>query len=298
MEFRPLLLSVGFAAAMFAAPCFAVDNNSILVNGQKRTYVLSRPSGSGPRPTIVMLHGTGMDAVAFAASNHLATIGLRDSFVTVYPETMDDEWWNALPAGYVPESLPFGRRPRLGTANDVDFITALVADLVRRGISDPKRIYLSGMSYGGLMALRIACVAPDKFAAVGVIFSSMPDPTGQDCRAPKPLPLVIMNGTADPVMPYEGGPTPAGFSVWSTERTLAFFRKRDGCSDTTEESKLPHRGGQTHVVLMRWSQCARGPVVLYQIVGGGHRVSGSLNGDFMAFEALWAFFRTEVSDDW
>jgi poly(3-hydroxybutyrate) depolymerase len=58
----------------------------------------------------------------------------------------------------------------------------LVADLVRRGISDPKRIYLAGRSLAGVMALRMACVDSGIFAAIGLLISAMPDATSADCQ--------------------------------------------------------------------------------------------------------------------
>ena len=297
MRIGPLLLAAGLAMALFAAPCLAADTKSLNVDGLARSYVIAGPTGSGPRPTVVMLHGTGTDAPAFAKEVKLTAIAQREGFVVVYPDTLPGKWWNAFPVGYVPEAKTEGERRQFGTTDDVAFVKALVADLVRQGVADPKRVYLGGISFGGLMAMRIVCSAPEMFAAVGIIYSSMPDATGRDCRSPKPLPLVVMNGTADPVLPYAGGPTIVGFSVWSTDQTLSYFRKLDGCTDAAEQSQLPRSGGgQTYVVLQRWTHCTRGPVVLYQIVGGGHRVRGSLNNGFVAFEAMWNFFRNQTLD--
>ena len=62
-----------------------------------------------------------------------------------------------------------------------------MADLVRRGVADPNRIYLSGISNGGVMALRLACDTPELFAAVGVFLASMPDYAGQYCHPSKPM---------------------------------------------------------------------------------------------------------------
>jgi polyhydroxybutyrate depolymerase len=218
--------------------------------------------------------------------------------VAVYPATLEQQTWNPFPPGAARQQLPIpDETHRFGTGDDVSFLKAVVADLVQRGIADPKRIYLGGISFGGLMALRMVCVAPELFAAVGVIYSSMPEATGQACEPPKPLPLLVINGTADRVLPYAGGPTRAGFSVWSTDRTLSFFRTLNGCSDSAERFQLPDTGrSQTRVVLQRWTKCSRSPVVHYQIVGGGHAIRGSLNKGFVAFDALLSFFRTQTLD--
>jgi len=52
----------------------------------------------------------------------------------------------------------------------------------------------------------------------------MPDAAGQNCHPSEPLPLVLINGTADKIVPCAGGTTDAGFGVWGTDCTLAFFR--------------------------------------------------------------------------
>jgi len=115
-----------------------------------------------------------------------------------------------------------------------------------------------------------------------------------------------MHGTEDRNVPYEGGPVRLHtFDVWSADRTIAFFRKLDGCADANEQVDLPHRNANdlTRVKETQWTQCANGPVVHYRIEGGSHSVPGSGGGnaggdsprrvtqDLQGGEALWAFFR-------
>ena len=110
----------------------------------------------------------------------------------------------------------------------------------------------------------------------------MPAPTSEACQPSRPLPFIVINGTADRTMPYGGGRTRAGFSVWSTDRTLDFFRTLNGCNDVEQRSNLPHWRGRdgTNVVVESWTQCARGPVTLYKIVGGGHGILSVLKRRF------------------
>ena len=75
--------------------------------------------------------------------------------------------------GSVQEKLQIG-----GVRDDVGFLKFLVADLVRRGVSDPKRIYLAGFSNGGFMTLRMICTNSGLFAAVGLLASGMPEGLG------------------------------------------------------------------------------------------------------------------------
>jgi hypothetical protein len=168
----------------------------------------------------------------------------------------------------------------------------LVADLVRRGISDPKQIYLSGLSLGGVMALRMACVDAGSFAAIGLLISAMPDAAGSDCHPSKPLPVLMINGTGDRIVPYAGGQSQRGDNLWPTERLVAFFRQLNGCAEAAQQSVLPGQHPQ-QIEIERSTRCSGGPVILYRIIGGGHDVPSGLN----AGQLLLDFFRDKVRDD-
>ena len=119
-----------------------------------------------------------------------------------------------------------------------------------------------------------------------------------------------MNGTADPLMPYGGGSVGLRGErgrVLSTDETMAFLRKVDGCSEEGSHERLADidaNDGST-VTVVRWTNCTSGaPVVLYRIDGGGHRIPrrnegprpvidrlfGRTNRDFEAADAIWSFF--------
>ena len=100
-----------------------------------------------------------------------------------------------------------------------------------RGTTDPERLYLIGVSNGGMMALRMLCEAPDPFAGIATVIASMPEAVGAACRPRPPLSVIMLNGTADPLIPYGGGEL--GFGglqgrIWSAERTAAFLGRATG----------------------------------------------------------------------
>ena len=165
-----------------------------------------------------------------------------------------------------------------GVPDDVAFLKTLVADLVRRGISDPKRFYLAGLSNGSFMALRMICSNADLFAAVGLLLNGMPEVVGADCRPPKPIAVMMINGTADQIVPYGGGPVQPGglFNVWPAERLEKFFRQLNGCAGTDDHSDLPNVG-QKKVEVVRSKICTGDPVAFYRIIGGGHALPAELN---------------------
>jgi polyhydroxybutyrate depolymerase len=265
----------------------------LAVDGVTRTYLLERPAMQEPRPTIIMLHGAGGSPALEAQSSGLGALAPRQGFVAVFPEGRGGRW-NHLPPGA--ESAQFVRvfDPYGGAPDDVSFLKSLVADLVRRGISDPTRIFLAGESAGGIMALRMVCADGELFAGVGLLIAAMPEPTGIDCEPARPLPVLMINGTADQVLPYDGGSSappdrafPSGtFNVWSTERLVDFFRWLNICVAPPERSVAPGWHPQK-VEIEQSMQCGGGPVISYRVVGGGHAVPADLD----VGQLLLNFFR-------
>jgi len=303
----PLVSNTIGAIALVGSLCLATaassfpawqdfEPGSIQVAGQQRTYLVSRTKASGPLPTIVLLHGLGGSAEKLSQSGAgLAALGARDGFVTVLPNALGV--WNAFPQGTHYPTRGYGSYVRSG--EDVAFLKQLVADLVARRIADPSRVYLAGISFGGHMTLWMACVAPQQFAALGVVISSMPEPDAPDCHPSKPLPLVMINGTDDPVVPFAGGMTSGGFRVWSRDHTLTFFRKINGCDGAAQHSVIPESDWNERLTVDRWTNCSGAPVTAYSAIGGVHEVPGGLRAmadGFSSAQALWDFFRDKKAN--
>jgi polyhydroxybutyrate depolymerase len=276
---------------LLTADAAAAESLRLVVNGKERTALLEQPTGQGPRPTIIVLHGLGGTAAAFAQQTGLGQLGPRAGFVSVFPQGVGSRW-NAYPPGKETPQFVQYFRPHGGVPDDIAFFKALVADLVHRGISDPKRIYLAGLSAGGFMTLRMACVELGMFAAIGVLAGAMADPTGEDCHPAKPLPALLINATADKLVPYEGGvvtsPTNI-YSIWSTQKLVAFLRKLNGCTEEFQQSVVPGQHAKK-IEIESSIKCPGGPVILYRIVEGGHQIPPSLN----AGQLLLDFFRDKV----
>jgi polyhydroxybutyrate depolymerase len=126
---------------------------------------------------------------------------------------------------------------------------------------------------------------------------------------PKPMPVLIMNGTADPVSPYDGGTNRRGTAngrTLSTDETVQYFAKINGLEGAPERSLLPHKGrDNTSVERVAWTAPGKPTVVLYTIRGGGHnvpqpyyrfpRIVGPQTEDIDAPAAIWDFFMRETS---
>ena len=135
----------------------AAEPMPLSVNGQARTFVLQRPAGQGPHPTIIMLHSGGGGAEEELRIPGSLSSGRKTGSWQSFRKLMGG-LWNFFPPGKeTTQYVDFFQRHG-GLPDDVAFLKALVSDLVRDGMSDPRRIYLAGRSLGGAMVLRLACV--------------------------------------------------------------------------------------------------------------------------------------------
>jgi polyhydroxybutyrate depolymerase len=270
--------------------------------GVERTAVLHRqaPASAGARPLVVMLHGqggTGADLRRWAGFDALAD---RERFVAVYPDAIDGRWSYGRPI-----ILPM---PSLNgeTVDDVGFLRGLIAHLVECNIADPARVYVFGVSRGGLMAFTLACALDDVIAAAAPVLTGMTEHQRDHCKPQRPVPIVVIAGTHDATQWYDGWIYRVG-RLLSVPESLEFWRARHGC--TGQQARLlPHRRAddRTRVALIEWTGCTgAAPLRLYRVQGGGHQLPsragrraplsdprlGARNADIETAEEAWAFFK-------
>jgi polyhydroxybutyrate depolymerase len=254
----------------------AAETIALVVKGQARTALVERSRTPGPGPTIIMLHGLGGTPEGVAADTGLAQSAPPNGVTAVFPKASAAAWNRSFPGKEAPQTIEFFQQ-RGGVPDDIGFLKSLVAELIKRKIADPAQVYISGLSNGGFMALTMICAEAPLFAAAQLVVTSMIEQTGEDCHPAKPLPVVMLHGTADTSVPYGGGPVPAmdpkqpsPFSVWSVDRLISFFRRLNRCEGVPERSLLPGQNPQ-RVDIERSINCAGGPVLAYIVEGGTHQ---------------------------
>src|SRR5260221_8370366 len=136
------LLAVITLCIGHAQPGHAGEVAQIAVDGQPRSYMLERARAPGPRPTIIMLHGANGTSERVVQLTALPVIGAQEGFTTVYPQARGPVWNRFLPGMESPQARETFRRAG-GIPNDIGFLKSLVADLVRRGIAAPARIFIA-----------------------------------------------------------------------------------------------------------------------------------------------------------
>jgi polyhydroxybutyrate depolymerase len=230
-------------------------------DGPRDAIVL--PSGQAPAPTVLVLHGAINSAAWTVRRFGFAEAAAARGFTAVFPEGINWKWND-------------GREDQSWKADDVAFLRQLVEELSARRISDPERVYIAGISNGGMMTLRMLCEASELFAGAGTVIANMPVATGAACRPKRAVPIVMFNGTADPLIPYDGGgvgPLSLGGFVWGTERTAAFMARANGCNPGPRWSDAS--AGAISLTRIAWTGCkADTRVTLYRVNGGRHQVLG------------------------
>ena len=158
---------------------------------------------------------------------------------------------------------------------------------------DRKRVFAAGWSNGrpALRRGRLALEHPEDFAGVAAISASLPVKENLDCgQVDKPIPVMIVNGTADPINPYGGGMV----NLDSAKLGNALQRGHreilgEAVGDMPELAKLPHKAGSTSVDGMTWVKDGTPVVVLYSMQNGGH-VMPLAGEDLDSPVAIWDFF--------
>jgi polyhydroxybutyrate depolymerase len=285
-----LLLAEGFLITYWV-----VDRtNGVLVSGgETRRYLLHVPESYDPEvPTalVISLHGLVQwpaHQMRLTGWNALAD---EQGFIVVYPRgTGFPLRWRA--GGYGGE-----------TQKDVTFIADLIDELSAAYVIDPDRIYVNGMSNGGGMSFVLACALSERIAAIGSVAGAYAYPW-EACQQPaRPVPAIVYHGTADPIVPFQGGAGgPRGPALPDIPTWVATLAQRNGCDSVPAD--LPPTGEVSGVAYAGCAPAGAGgaDVVFYTVTGGGHTwpggdpipsmIAGPTNTDVNATREMWAFFQ-------
>src|ERR1700730_3513463 len=206
--------------------------------GVARSFSAQFPD-TRPAPLVIVLHGNTQTGADMATRTSWPQIAKREHFGVVYPDGLNRAW-----ADLRPDANRALHAPPKGT-DDVAFIVRLIEKYIADRSADPKRIYITGVSNGGAMTMTLACVHADLFAAAASVIINFTDDLANACHPSRPVPMLMMNGTADPLIPYQGGRGTSRFAVagfWSTEKPFDFWRRGNGCETRDASSvELDHR---------------------------------------------------------
>lgn len=247
-------------------------------------------AGSAALPVLFVLHGrlgTPSGTLKLADFRPLAN---REGVILVYPAGIDKSWNDG----------------RVGTPankkgiDDVGFLNDLISYVISHYTADSNRIYFTGMSNGGFMTTKVACRLSTRIAAAAVVAASAN--SSDSCTPALPVPMMYLQGTKDPLVPFEGGALRNGGKVDSHEQVLQRWVKIDGCGTKAVVTHFPDSVGDgTTITKEVFTNASTGvKVVGYTIEGGGHTwpqgwpylpkwIIGITSRNMNACEAIWAF---------
>lgn len=236
---------------------------SVPFGGATRTYRVYLPSGYDAAlsyPLMIVYHGKGGTSAGIERKTGFDAVADANAFLLAYPDGQNGNW------------------VLTGTNNDVNFTKALIQSIKANYLVDPTRIYASGFSEGANLVGVLGCALTDTIAGIGEVAGAINAVVARRCIPSRPIAAILFHGTADPIMPYDGGTTRSGNTVYSAEQTAGFWAGVNGCpaSHTVYVPDTLSDGSQVTDPVETWSPCTAGTsVTFYTIQNGGHTWPGS-----------------------
>jgi polyhydroxybutyrate depolymerase len=295
------LLATGLpesSAAERARPARA-DRQTLVHDGVERSYVVRVPGNlaRGEVPLVLVLHGGGGNADNAEHMTGFTALAQRHGFIVAYPEGSSRLkgrllTWNA---GHC---CGHAMKQRI---DDVGFIRALLDRLGADYPVDPDRIYVTGMSNGGMMSHRLGIELSDRIAAIAPVVAAL---FGDERLPTQPVSALMINGLLDKSVPHQGGP-PGGRAADAWDGTPAkpalaqgaFWARANQCASE------PDRSERDALTVWQYRCPGRRAVTMYLVKDSGHAWpggrAGSRRGDtpgtsLDASETIWNFFATQA----
>ena len=241
----------------------------VTVGGTDREYILSVPDDydrSKPAPLLFDFHGLGSNMQEQSLYTRLDEQGGLRGYVVITPNGQGDllRHWSLVPTA---------------SANpDVAFVQEILRTTNRTLCIDQRRIFSTGISNGAMFSTLLACALPGRLAAIAPV-AGVDATKVCDTGTPR-VSVLAFHGTADPIVPYQGGAYFSGASgaraagraqAMPVDEAIAAWATFDGCGTPSATAFVAD--DVQHLV---WPDCpADGTVELYRILGGGHTWPGS-----------------------
>jgi polyhydroxybutyrate depolymerase len=307
---------------------------TVTVEDVNRTFLVHLPRGYDAKnkyPVVLVLHDAENDALDMVRLSRFDTTADEHGAIAVYPNALRRRWTNLEESPQQQNRGGYGRqrggggmgggvggmgRGRGGqgagggrgagrrTSNDLAFFNAMLDQLDAEYSVDDNRVFATGFSDGGFMDFQLGCNLANRIAAIAPVGAEMAKSQEEFCKnwTFRPVALLMINGTEDPVLPYKGRSTaPATISAPDTAKDWA---KTAGCTKNAQRTTLqPRASGGLQTNVDSYTDCTQGAeVLLYSIVDGGHfwpggeqpyvpaNKIGRSSDDLEANEIIWKFF--------
>lgn len=278
-----------------------MEQHSVKVHGEQRDFWLYTPShynASQPLSVLIAVHGFRMNARMMASTTNFNRLAEQENFLVLYPDGGKHQW--------------NGKAVANNNNDDVDYMNAVLEATASARQVDHTRLYLTGFSNGGFFSQRLACDMPDRFAAIATVGSTMGKPLSEECLTPAQTPLMLIQGTKDPVITWDGKIRRVKVffktsNIISVPQTLSFWQKANHCQTIPIISNIVDSNPNDDLFAEQLTYtCVRPNVLMLWVIhGGGHTWPGSKNDhwydpiflgrtshDIQASTEIWKFFQS------
>jgi polyhydroxybutyrate depolymerase len=258
-------------------------NESIMVGGMNRTYVLHIPpkyDGKTPLPVIFDYHPLGGTGSSQKSLSGWGTLADDKGIIMVWPDGIGNSW-------NVGRCCSTAQSQKI---DDVAFTKAILTALEKQACIDAKRVYATGCSNGGGMAFKIACDAANVIAAVApvdfdCVTGAAANPSCGSCMPARPISELQFRGTSDTAVPYAGGSGPAGTLFPGAEENFSEWKDINQCTGSAAPLA-------DHAACSTYPTCEGGvQTVLCTVQNGTHC------GNYKSFDIIniaWEMFQKET----
>jgi polyhydroxybutyrate depolymerase len=320
----------------------ADKEESITVEDVTRNFLVHLPNGYDAHkkyPVVLVIHDRDNDAADMSRISGFDQTADQFGSIVIYPNAVHERWLSGGEdsggsrnggygrqhggggggmggggigggghrgggGGYPGGSGGGGQHSAAQTTNNLAYFNALLDQVETEYSIDTTRVFATGFSEGALVDFQLGCNLSYRIAAIAPLGATLPKSEADICKDwnGRPVALLMIEGTSEPVMPYKGRTQPA--PALSAEDTVKTWSKMDGCSGKSQQTKLnPPDKSDLETRVDTFSDCQQGTQVsLYSIQEGGHfwpggeqpyvpanRI-GKTNAGFNADEIIWKFF--------
>lgn len=243
--------------------------HTVTVGSWQRAYRLHIPVGYSPTssyPLVIVLHGAYGSGAAMEQSTGFSDLAddASGNFIVAYPDALYDHW---------ADGRDTSTEEAMGV-DDVAFISGLIDDVQSYANINIKKVFVCGISNGGVMTYRIAAELGAKVAAVGVVAACIAENIIDDIPT-IPVSVIHFHGTTDTLMPYNGGAVPLGNGgyVISAEGSALYWVNVDNADTVPIVTAVPNQSPDDGTTVTSYDYKngdSSTEVIFYKIVNGGH----------------------------